>query len=207
MRNIPKTKFILALLILNLLACTTLPKTTPDLGSAVAQFPIMSVGDRWVVSQHDNTYSSAKNIYDVTEVESDGSFSLRSVNEKSKKENVYYFDSTATGVKHILGLMFDSGGLQFPLFVGKAWESETTAPSVDGDYSTYKAKYVVEEYTTVKTAVGIFEAFRIRGNIKNMDIEWKGVSYFWYAPAAKAIVKSTHTHTRGLKLLEIDLVE
>jgi hypothetical protein len=208
MRNIPKTKLILVLLILNLLACTTPPKTTPDLGSVVAQFPKMSVGDKWVTLEHDDEGGgSGKCTYKVINVESDGSFDISKVYESTKKEIFYNFDSSATGVHHILGIMFDPDGLQFPLFAGKVWRTETVSKSVDGDYFTYKSKYEVVEYTTVKTAVGIFEAFRIKGTIKNADSKWKGISIYWYAPAAKAIVKTTNTHIRGLKLIQMDLVE
>ena len=77
MVNFPKSKFIVVLLIVSLVACTTPPKTVPDLGSAVAEFPTMLVGDTWVSLHHLHDQGTAKFTYKVTSVEADGSFDLK----------------------------------------------------------------------------------------------------------------------------------
>ncbi len=207
MGNFLILRLITFILVVNLLACTTPPKTAPDLGSPVAEFPVMSIGDMWVSLHHSGIHGTATFTYKVTSVDPDGSFDIKRENDKDSKRNFTHFDSTAIGVPMTMGVDYDPEALQFPLFVGKAWETEARSKSTDGDYFTYKSWYVVDEYTTVKTAAGIFEAFLIRTKISNLDISWRGLGKYWYAPKAKAIVKSTHSHIRGIKLLKVDLVE
>ena len=106
-----------------------------------------------------------------------------------------------------MGVQFDPEGLQFPLFVGKSWNTEVEAASVDGDFFNYKSSYVVEEYSIVETPVGSFKAFRIKQRIRSQEVNFTGFDNHWYAPAAKTIVKSTSTSIRGVKLLDMKLVE
>jgi len=207
MSKTPRLKIITVILVVNLLACTTPPKTAPDLGSAVAEFPVMSIGDTWVSSHFADNHGTAEFSYTVTSVESDGSFDIKRENNKDTKREFKHFDSTATGVPMMMGIQYDPEALQFPIFVGKAWETEAQTVSTDGDYYTYKTRYVVDEYTIVKTKGGTFEAFLIKSRARNLGTNWKGTGKYWYAPEAKTIVKSTHSHIRGIEFLKVDLVE
>ncbi len=152
-------------------------------------------------------HGSAEFTYTVSSVDSDGSFDIKVTNNKDNKQDFVNFDSTATGVPMTMGIRYDPAALQFPLFVGKAWDTEAGTRSTDGEWFTYKSWYVVEDYTTVKTEAGIFEAFLIRTKVTNLDRTWRGSGKYWYAPEAKAIVKSTHSHIRGIKLQKLNLVE
>lgn len=200
-------RLITVVLAVNLLACTTPPKTAPDPGSPVAEFPVMSIGDTWVSSHYSNTHGTAIFTYQVTSVDPDGSFDIKQENDKSIDRNFVHFDATANGVPMTMGNDYDLEALQFPLFVGKAWETEARTKSSNGDTYTYKTWYVVNEYTTIETDAGSFDAFLIRSKISNLDASWTGISNYWYAPQARAIVKTTHTHLPGLEVLKVDLVE
>lgn len=207
MKNKISLQLILCLFTLNLIACATPSKTAPDPGSVVAQFPEMSVGDSWIVLDYIRDFGTANYTYEVISVEADGSFDMRIKNDKNNIEYVKYFDSTLIGIPMIMGTQFDPEALQFPLFVGKSWKTVANSKSVKGENHIYKSQYTVEEYTKVETAVGVFDAFRIHQKIRSVGTNWRGSDNHWYAPAAKAIVKSSPTHIRGVKILEMNLVE
>ena len=104
MASFPNSKFIFVLLIASQLASTTPPKTVPDSGSAVAEFPIALIGNTWVSLHHHLEHATAKLAYKVTSVEADGSFDLRQKNNKDKKRIFIDFDSTAIGTPMIKGI-------------------------------------------------------------------------------------------------------
>lgn len=182
------------------------PTQVPDNG-VIAHFPEMSVGDSWVTNEYHRDYGEAIWNYKVIAVETDGTFDMKIENNKSKFEYFEHFDSKAPGVPMLMGIRFDPQALHFPLFIGKSWETEVEAESTDGSHSVYKNKYVVEEYTKVETGAGNLEAFRIKADLINTDTNWEGHSDYWYAPSAKAIVKSTPSWIRGVNLIEIRLIE
>ena len=200
---------VIAVLVLGLMltACAAPSKTAPATGDVVAQFPVMQVGDSWTAYHHHDLFGTAKFTYRVTSVEPDGSFDISETNDRNSQRRFKHYDRHAEGVHMTIGLQFDPGALQFPLFVGKTWQSESRAPSVDGDYFTYRTRYRIETFGPVQTGVGTLDAFKIRGATKNLETNWSGVSYYWYSPAAKAVVSSSHRHTRGIKLVEMNLVE
>lgn len=179
----------------------------PDDAGVVARFPAMSVGDSWVANHRDDARDDAIYTYEVAYVDPDGSFDLKVTNDKNNRTEHRHFDSGAPWIRMFMGLQFDPRGLQFPLFVGKAWNTETQARSTGGDYFTYRSKYVVEDFTTISTRAGDFEAFRIASEVHNVQTSWRGLSTYWYAPAARSLVKSSHMQGRGIELLSLDLVE
>ena len=66
--------------------------------------------------------------------------------------------------------------------------------------------YTVKEYIEVETMAGSFERFRIRQAITASNA--RGGHYdHWYAPAARAVIKSTASHICGAKLVKIELVQ
>ena len=54
---------------------------------------------------------------------------------------------------------------------------------------------------------GTLHAFKIDRTTQNVSIGWHGTGSYWYAPAARNIVKSTKSHIPGLKSYKIDLLE
>lgn len=207
MNKITILGFIHVFLLLNLMACSTPQKSIPGATDVVAEFPVMAVGDSWTVKHYYADYGEATFTYKVTSVDSDRSFDIKIENNRDKNRGFRHFDSSSVGVRMIIGGLDDPEALQFPLFVGKAWETEVQGRSIGGDLFTYQINYVVEEFSNIETQAGNFEAFRIKGITRNLGRSWIGRSDYWYAPAAKAIVKSRHRHIRGVKLLSIDLVE
>jgi hypothetical protein len=111
MVSFPNSKFIFALLIASLLACTTPPKTVPDSGSAVAEFPTTLVGNTRVSLHHHHEHATAKLAYKVTSVEADGSFDLRQKN-RDKKRIFIDFDSTAIRTPMIKGIQHNPSNVK-----------------------------------------------------------------------------------------------
>lgn len=100
MASFPNSKFIFVLLIASQLVSTTPPKTVPDSGSAVAEFPTALIGNTWVSLHHHLEHATAKLAYKVTSVEADGSSDLGQKN-RDKKRIFIVFDSTAIGTPMI----------------------------------------------------------------------------------------------------------
>jgi hypothetical protein len=88
--------------------------------------------------------------------------------------------------------------LSFPLEVGKQWRFASEWEfKVTGSKGSSIADVEVVSYEKVSVPAGDFEAFKLmlKGNIrgisaKNSVIEAEVTATYWYAPAARAIVKS-----------------
>ena len=88
--------------------------------------------------------------------------------------------------------------LSFPLEVGKQWRFASDWEfKVTGSRGSSIADVEVVGYEKVSVPAGEFEAFKLmsKGNIRGMSaknsvIEAEVTATYWYAPAARAIVKS-----------------
>lgn len=110
--------------------------------------------------------------------------------------------------------------LQFPLTVGRTWTYETDTLFKDNQSTARTAATVrVVAYESVSVIAGQFDAFKLeaigtfngrsRGGPGLLSGEFK--STYWYAPAAKTIVKSqlwsTYRGTVNTELVEFRLSE
>jgi len=75
--------------------------------------------------------------------------------------------------------------LNFPLEVGKGWSFKFVNTRMEVGTQDFKVAACEE----VSTPAGKFAALRIESEVR--EPRWKGVNHFWYAPAAKAIVRRT----------------
>jgi hypothetical protein len=106
--------------------------------------------------------------------------------------------------------------LQFPLRVGMTWNYETDTHFKDNQSTARtNARVKVVAHETVRVVAGAFDAFKLeatgsftgrsRGGPGVLSGEFK--STYWYAPAAKAIVRSqTWSTYRGAVTVELTQV-
>jgi hypothetical protein len=86
--------------------------------------------------------------------------------------------------------------LDFPLTVGKSWEShQTLARLGSGALEPYENTFKVDGYGDVKTKGGTFKAYKITWKQENVGKDrWSGRATLWYSPEARTIVKrEVHT--------------
>ena len=91
-----------------------------------------------------------------------------------------------------------AASLRFPLAVGKRWRYESDwLFKVKGSSGTMSVEVAVTAYEKVRVPAGEFDAFRlvstrqVRGRSSfGSVIDGENVSTFWYAPAARAVVKA-----------------
>lgn len=102
--------------------------------------------------------------------------------------------------------------LDFPLETGKKWHyAKEWVFKPAGSTGTAEVDVEVLAYETIAVPAGNFDAFKLvskesmRGiSSKGSRIEADAVSTYWYAPAARAIVKSiTHNPYIGVSTVEL----
>lgn len=88
--------------------------------------------------------------------------------------------------------------LDFPLEVGKTWESNQILPELStGRLIPYENYFKVEGYGDVKTKAGVFKAFKIGWRQESKGAyRWTGNATLWYSPEVRTIVKR-EAHTSG----------
>jgi hypothetical protein len=104
--------------------------------------------------------------------------------------------------------------LSFPLGIGKRWRYGTEwLFKVTGSKGTSNVDVKVVGHEKISVPAGEFEAFKLvskasmRGvSTKNSQIEGEVTSTYWYAPAARAIVKSV-THNPYIGVTTVELVK
>lgn len=176
---------------------------------ATAQAPILKAGDSWVW-QWENDFQGKhttgttkravvrKDVFEGRDVyiwsRDDGLFSVVSMDLTA----IARLDA-AGSVKTRFKTKGDS---QFPLTVGRAYTQEIDNP-IDQYYGTYT--YTITGTEEVRTRPGAFMAFRVAEEGKarlyrSKSFTVKGTRY--YAPAAKAFVKSSYETSLGRKYSE-----
>jgi hypothetical protein len=103
--------------------------------------------------------------------------------------------------------------LRFPLRVGQQWTSVSQVRFKDnGSKARVETQVRVEAYERIAVVAGDFDAFRLvsTGTIRGSSyagsgqLEGETKSTYWYAPAARAIVKATSRSTyRGESTVEL----
>jgi hypothetical protein len=104
--------------------------------------------------------------------------------------------------------------LSFPLEIGKKWRFTTDwLFKVTGSKGTADIDVEVVGYERVAVAGGAYDAFKLVSkasmqgmSTKNSRIEGDVTSTYWYAPAARAIVKSI-THNPYVGVITVELVK
>jgi len=168
--------------------------------------PGVKVGDRWQFVAYFTVYSTTPNrtwvIESVSSAGIEGTENgepLRLTPDLNVLESPRARDATP-------------GLLRFPLEVGKRWTYATDFEFKDNGTKVRSSTVVqVVAYEKVRVVAGEFDAFRIethgkfRGRSKvGGHVIGESVGFFWYAPAARAIVKSIQRSPyRGTSTVEL----
>jgi hypothetical protein len=103
--------------------------------------------------------------------------------------------------------------LRFPLRLGMRWSYVNDVQFLDnGSKARVHSDVEVVGYETIRVAAGEFQAFRLqaRGRFQGTSyagagsLQGESTSTYWYAPAARTVVKSVHRSTyRGEETVEL----
>jgi hypothetical protein len=196
-------------------SCALTPeKTQPEPGEPVAHFPKMKVGDKWVKTGWSKNKRTDTYHLEIKEVRQDGSFVVLGSAEKGGYTWYEYWNK-----EHQLEKFINGAGktiiqekplrntLDFPLFVGKRWETKYSAYSKGGHPTEYIDIYKVKSYETVKTNAGYFKAFKISRTNRPTEISSHIYnSIEWYSPELKSIIKVKNPDFPPTELLDYKLV-
>ncbi len=170
----------------------------------LANFPKMVVGDSWVLEGHSWTYGMDTFREKIVKVDDDGGFVMEVAGEKEGVRHRYY-DKNYQVIKVIKipeGTQFripvpPEKRIEFPLFVGKKWKDEYVygVPS-EKKSRRYINESIVENYETVETRGGTFQAFKIVKRYQSPETNWKGINTYWYAPEVKREIKSIRDYRK-----------
>ena len=182
-----------------LFGCTT-PKTSsqePPPGAKIVNRPEWSVGDKWTIKL--NAMGS-------------GPITLTVIGRTEKG----YILQNQKGRKWLTkaGLFAEQKGvnlLDFPLWVGKYWQTSTVARTTSGmrDHFTFTRR--AEAFEEISVPAGTFSALRIEEDQQNLSSGdmTLGVmrATYWYAPAVKTIIKMEvdRTSAWGYDLISFQL--
>jgi len=173
----------------------------------VAERPDVRPGDRWRFVVYYAVPSSAPNrVWVVDTVGADNIVGtengqpLRLTRDLNPRESP-------------LMLQWDTEPLRFPLRVGGQWQHSGHVRFKDnGSQANVETQVRVEAWEQVRVVAGEFEAFRLRatstfeGTSYGGSGQLRGTSstVYWYAPAARAIIKSINRSTyRGESTVEL----
>jgi hypothetical protein len=179
--------------VLALASFGALSQTPADPPSASA--PVLLVGNFWTGRVIDmwNDKELRKTTRSVVKVEADG-YNFESTRTDSNRVARWSTNLNLSDKRSRQGVASLDKWIDFPLVVGKKWDTVTYDSSSDG--GTYKDERKIEvlAFEKVKTPAGEFDAFKI-----SRSGWWTGVTFtgsgrneqlLWYAPAARYIVKS-----------------
>jgi hypothetical protein len=169
---------------------------SPAIDGPVAEAPRMIIGDHWQYSD-----GVIETVRDVRErsflVEYYGASRYQAcVNALHRKD----LHGTVVDVLDHSGQVVSDCNhytgwrkLDFPIFIGKKWafEADDISQSL-GRMCSYKNEMEVVAYERVTVPAGTFEAFKILHKQQNLcrDTGVWNTRFYWYAPDAKAIVKT-----------------
>lgn len=167
---------------------------------AFAGSPTIQLGDRYTYETLDLFDSKLNNVTTREIVQfSNGVYTQRNVNTKSGHTRFIRLD----GSWNILGGGAQSGDevnfqppfkyFDFPLQVGKTWESRSTETSAKtGATRTHIIRGRVEGQETINVPAGTFQTLKVVLNTETTDgiKRISGTDVSWYAPAARRTVRS-----------------
>ena len=160
----------------------------------VAELPVLAVGDRWEFAVYDSVPTATANrIWIVTSLEQGRVHATENGQPLVLTAELNLVDSPRASETN-------SRALSFPLQVGKRWRYTSDwlfKPKSSRGRLVVDAAVVAHE--TVRVPAGEFAAFKLeaRGELSGQspaDTFYAGhtTTTYWYAPAARAIVKSIH---------------
>ena len=187
--------------------CATTQSGTIPRGP-VAHAPKMHVGDRWTTKISGKFFH-----FKVISVAEDGSFVL---NRRSGGGNYHLFYTNKYILEKVINLTTGKTTVKekpqikwidFPLFVGKSWESKYRGISIGGQEYNYEDNLKVVGYETVDTQAGSFKAFKIRRyNYFKDSAGYSGgpyTTYLWYSPEINNVVKYSSRYQNESKLQKL----
>jgi hypothetical protein len=194
------------------LLALTLAVTFTGSNAQVAERPEVRAGDRWQFAVYYAVPSSAPNrvwvvdsVGDEVIVGTEDGAPLRLTRDLNPRESP-------------LTMQWDTQPLRFPMRVGERWEYVGRVRFKDnGSQARVVAHVQVEAWEQIRVVAGQFDAFRLRASST-----FEGTSYggqgqlrgesstlYWYAPAARTIVKwttrSTYRGESTVELVDLDL--
>jgi hypothetical protein len=173
-----------------------------------ADRPIVRAGDRWQFVEY----------YGIASTEPNRDWVVTSVTpsriEGAENGELLMLTSELNVLESPRNKNSDPKALSFPLEVGKQWRfASDWVFKVTGSKGTSIVDVEVVGYEKVSVPAGDFEAFRlmskgsIRGvSVKGSLVEAEVISTYWYAPAARAIVKSI-TRNPYIGVATVELVK
>lgn len=172
-----------------------------------AQRPVIAVGDTWqFVVYHTVPSRTPNRSWVITSVVGDRLIGTENGEELILTDELNVVDSPRQSETN-------ARWLSFPLEVGKRWhytshwlfKPKASRGSID-------VRVMVAGYEAVEVPAGTFEAFRLEatgqlgGSSPSRSIyDAKTTTTYWYAPAARAVVKSVH-HNPYLGPTNVELV-
>ncbi|MBW2005774.1 MAG: caspase family protein, partial [Deltaproteobacteria bacterium] len=194
--------FFFSLVLFVSTGCETTPvRLSPLPGEPVAHLPKMMVGDTWVLTDWSRKHGIDTYTAKIVSVEPDGSFTVETKGEKSKKTQMLNYDNRARQINP----PSKANRHDFPLFVGKKWSDKYYGKSIDGSYYHYENDYIVKKYETVVTKAGTFKAFKIFQRPYLVETGSTATNEYWYSPEVKFVVKAKPSWKTGRELLSYQL--
>ena len=198
-----------------------------DTGAPLAQpppidRPAFTVGDRWVFAgrsgaRREAVYQGRRNDalqFRLTGTPPEGSQRPITV-EELRSADLAQITGTAQFSGMAVEYRPDNGALRFPLVVGKSWRHSyvrvvrrAVPPTPPEEEMIVEA--TVTSYERIIVPAGSFAAFRIESTIRSAARDTLPPLYetYWYAPAAKSIIKYQAVTSAGRLRIEGDaLVE
>lgn len=173
-----------------------------------ADRPIVRAGDRWQFVEYYGTASTEPNRdWVVTSV-------TPSRIEGTENGEPLVLNSELNVLESPRSKNSNLQALSFPLEIGKQWQyAGEWVFKVTGSKGSSIIEVEVVDYERVNVPAGDFEAFKLmsKGSIrgvsaKNSLIEAEVTSTYWYAPAARAIVKSIYRNPY-IGVITVELVK
>jgi hypothetical protein len=171
-----------------------------------AERPVVKPGDAWDFVHY----------YSVPSTQANRFWRIRSVTEAGIEATENGEPLVLTPELNVLasprGAYSSPGELRFPLSIGKKWRYTTDWRfSATGSSGSADVSVEVVAYESILVPAGRFDAFRLvaksatRGRSpKGSLIDAEVTTTYWYAPAARAVVKSvTHNPYVGVSTVEL----
>ena len=172
-----------------------------------ADRPVVKVGDQWQFVVYYATPSTKPNrIWVITSVTSAGIGATENGEPLLLTPDLNIVESPLLKVSHLKML-------DFPLVVGKKWTYTSDALFKDNKSTAHSVVEVeVVAHEKVRVVAGEFDAFKLTSKSRFTGLSKGGpgvisgesIATYWYAPAARAIVKSMSKSTyRGASTVEL----
>lgn len=180
---------------LNLVVATLAFAAVAHAQTPAAPKPVVKVGDVAVYAVKLGSLATEDTIA-VTGVDA-GQIKTRysRANRTPAEMEAIYTDEWNALVSGSTGARFEPAPLtlQFPLEVGKTWESKVMASGATGSKSRVEMSGKVLASEKLKTPAGEFETYKIESTGWVNGVNWNGsfklVQTYWYAPAISRFVR------------------